>query len=345
MAEGPAIVITGGAGFLGSAILRELAKPEPVLRPREIRLFDPRADALSPAAGVVPIAGDVRDRTALRDAFDGADLVLHCASIVDWGQHRREFVHAVNVGGTEAVVAACRDARVRGLVYTSTMDVVFDGRPVRDADERRRVPAHHHAAYPATKAAAERVVLAANGGALRTCVVRPCGMYGEGDPYNVSATIRMARRGLLRFRMGDGRARFQHVYVGNVAHAHLVAARDLLADRSRAAGEIYLATDHPARNFFEFLAPIVEGVGFRMPARSLPFPVVWTAGALSELASWAIRPIRRVDPVLTRHSAEIVCRDFTFSGDKIRRDLGYAPVYGEDEAVARTIAHFRGAAA
>ncbi|MCA9773679.1 MAG: NAD-dependent epimerase/dehydratase family protein, partial [Myxococcales bacterium] len=276
-------------------------------------------------------------------AFDGVDLVLHCASIVDWGQHGREFVRSVNVGGTEAVVAACRAAGVRALVYTSTMDVAYDGRPVRDGDEDDPLPAHPEAIYPATKAEAERIVLAANGPALRACVVRPCGMYGEGDPYNVSATLRMARRGMLQVRMGDGRALFQHVYVGNVAHAHLVAAHDLLAAESRAAGQVYLATDHPPRNFFEFLAPIVEGVGYRMPPPilSLPFAVVWAIGGLTELACWALRPIRRVDPVLTRLSARLVCHDFTFSGEKIRRELGYSPAYSEEDAVARTIAYFR----
>jgi nucleoside-diphosphate-sugar epimerase len=343
------VCITGGAGFLGRAILRELDRHAGALGlgPRSVRVFDTRA-LEPPSSDVVDaVVGDIRDYDEVRRAFEGADVVLHCASIVDWGRLPDRVLEQVNVGGTENVIRACREAGVRALVYTSTMDVVYEGRPIRDGDETLPYPADPHEAYPRTKALAERAVVGANGaharGTLRTCVLRPCGMYGEGDPYHVGSVLEMARRGLLRFRMGDGRARFQAVYVGNVAHAHLLAAKRLLAGDDAVSGQVYLVTDHPAENFFDAMEPIVRGVGLPFPprTRSLPYAPLYALAAVVEGGARALRPIVRLSPILTRTSLTIVCHDFSFRGDKAARDLGYAPVYGRDEAIERTVAYFR----
>lgn len=349
--------ITGGAGFLGRALVRELERSagDLGLGPGSLRLFDTRAPSAPTSARVAATNGDIRDYASVRRAFEGVDVVLHCASIVDWGRLPDGLLDEVNVAGTENVLRACREAGVRALVYTSTMDVVYEGRPIRDGDESLPYPPDPTEAYPRTKALAEKAVLAANGSpratrdddrapsTLRTCALRPCGMYGEADPYHVGSVLDMARRGLLRFRMGDGRARFQAVYVGNVAHAHVLAAKRLLDGDDAVAGQVYLVTDHPAQNFFDFMEPIVRGVGlpFPPPGRTVPFAPLYGLAALVEGGARALRPIVRLAPILTRSSVTLVCHDFSFRGDKAARELGYAPIYGRDEAIARTVAYFR----
>jgi len=340
------ILLTGGAGFLGHAILRELAKPpgDAVCVPKEVRVFDLVPLDASRHANVVPITGDVCDYPSLLRACEGVDVVLHAASLVDWGQATPQHLAAVNVGGTENVVRACREAGVPALVYTSTMDVVCGTSPVVDADETTAYPARFTNDYARTKALAEQRVLQAHGDGLTTCAVRPCGMFGERDPYHVASVLRILREGGLPFRLGSGRARFQHVYVGNVAHAHLLALRSLLAPGSPAGGQAYFVTDDvPAVNFFDFLQPIVEALGYELPprSRSLPYPLVLTVGAAFELAAALCRPFVRITPTLTRSSVRFVCHDHTFDGRKARRDLGYAPIYGEAESLSRTIAWFR----
>jgi hypothetical protein len=64
------------------------------------------------------------------------------------------------------------------------------------------------------------------------------------------------------------------------------------------------------------------------------------AGAL-ELVAWASQPLVRFAPTVNRFAVKQVCQDFTFSGAKLARELGYAPVYTEAEAFDRTIADFR----
>jgi len=344
------VLITGGAGFLGHALVRELLREDdPVLRPTLLRVLDLHPERLElpePHTGTTRIelvTGDVRSFADVRRACQEIDLVLHAAALVDWGRQPDALLQQVNVGGTENVLRACVEAGVRALVHTSTLDVVYRGEPIEDGDESLSYPPHFVNTYCRTKADAERLVLAANDseGELRTTVIRPCSIFGERDPYHVPPLLEMARRGLL-FRVGNGKSRSQHVYVGNVAHAHLLAARSLL-QRGQAAGEAYFVTDFPAQNFFDFLEPIVNAAGYRMLPwwLSIPRPVMYGLGCVLEGAAHLLRPVVRFNPTVTRFAADFVCLDFTFVSDKARRELGYAPVYDEEQAFARTIEYFR----
>ena len=337
--RGARVLITGGAGFLGQALLRELRKTEV----GALRLFDLHfADA--PAPDLEQQCGDVRDEAALRSACEGVDAVIHAASLVDWGQTTPEELEAVNIGGAEKLLRVARECGARALVYTSTMDVICGTQPVVDADESTPFPARFTNDYARTKALAEQCVLAANTPDFRTCALRPCGMFGEGDPYHVANVLRIVKAGSLPVRPGSGRARFQHVYVGNVAHAHVLAVRDLLAAEPRAAGQSYFVTDDcPASNFFEFMEPILEALGYALPPRSrrMPYPVMLALGATMEGVATLCSPFVSFSPTLTRSSVRFVCHDHTFDGSKLRRELGYEPVYKESESIERSIAYFR----
>jgi nucleoside-diphosphate-sugar epimerase len=346
----PAVLITGGSGFLGAALVRELLK-EPgrsPLAPREVRLFDTRPPEGVSDPRVRYLAGDVRSPEDLAEACEGVDLVFHCAAVIEWGQAPRSLVHDINVNGTRNVIAAALRAGVASLVYTSTMDVIYDGQPITRGDESIPYPDTFNLAYAETKARAEQEVIRANGargraGVLRTCALRPCGMFGEADPYHVGSILKMAREGRLTFRIGNGRALFQHVYVGNVAHAHVLAARSLMEPDGAAAGRVYFITDFEARNFFDYMAPIVEGIGYRMPPRRryIPMPVMYALGFLMEGFSFLARPFARIQPLVSRTSVAMVCKDMTFTGERACRELGYSPRYSEDEAISRTVDYFR----
>ena len=334
--------LTGGGGFLGGAILREAEKPGSGIA--SVRALDLDVCGVRSRPWVQAVEGDVTDPDCVGKACEGVDVVVHAAACVDWGQTTVEHLEATNVGGTENVLRACRENGVRGLVHTSTMDVVCGSSPVVDADETTPFPDVFTNDYARTKALAEERVLAADGPDLATCAVRPCGMYGEGDPYHVANVLRIAKEGSLPFRPGDGSARFEHVYVGNVAHAHLLAVKKILDPAAGIGGEAWFVTDDtPAVNFFDFMDPILDALGHPLPPRSrrMPYPVMLGMGALVEAAALLCRPFARIQPTLTRSSVRFVCHTHTFDGSKARRQLGYAPVYGEAEALERTIDWFR----
>ncbi|MEE8580583.1 MAG: NAD-dependent epimerase/dehydratase family protein [Myxococcota bacterium] len=352
------ILITGGAGFLGQAILRELrgrARSE-VAVPAQIRVYDRRPNPGLNAPAIDYVEGDIRSYPELRRALEGVDLVIHSAALIDWGHTSAAELREVNLEGTRNVIRACQEAGVRGLVYTSTLDAIYAGDPITDGDESLPYPDRFVNAYAETKALAEQAVLAANGSdrrpraeeppgdpSLRTCVIRPCGMFGEADPYHMSVTLRMAEAGRLGFRIGDGKAVFQHVYVGNVAHAHLLALFQLLEPGSPLPGQVYFITDGPAVNFFDYIAPMLSRLGHTPPppSRRLPYSLVYAMGALMEATTVLCRPFVRLRPAITRSSVKLVCHNFSFLGHKAERDLGYQPVYSQEEAFDRTVGYFK----
>lgn len=333
------VLITGGAGFLGRVIIDQLLDEGGwTIRVVDLRVGDPLPD------GVEVIEGDLLGDGVLDRACKGVDAIVHAASMVDWGQATTQQLEAVNVGGVEAVIAAARANGVRAMVYTSSMDVVCGMQPVVDADETLAFPKVFTNDYSRTKAEGELLALAASNDDLRVCALRPCGMFGERDPYHVGNVLRLVKEGKLPMRLGNGTARFQHVYVGNVAHAHVLALHDLLAEDSRSAGEAYFVTDVEAVDFLEHLEPILQALGHELPTRHLPESVAMAIATVMDGAaaiSERIPFLPDFTPTLTRSSVRFVCHDHTFDGSKLTRDLGYTPKYSADEAMQRTIDWWR----
>ncbi|HJL15704.1 MAG TPA: NAD-dependent epimerase/dehydratase family protein [Sandaracinaceae bacterium LLY-WYZ-13_1] len=337
----PVVVVTGGSGYLGRTLVEQLLTRSDALAPREVRVFDRAPSRHGDRPGLRAIRGDVRSLRGVREAVRGADLVFHCAATVDWGRVSDRELEAVNVGGTETVLEACRREGVGAVVHTSSIDAVYGGDPVIDGDETLPYPIRYPSTYGRTKAESERRALDANDGALRTTVVRPCCIFGEADPWHARPLLEMAERGRL-IRIGDGRARSQWSYVGNVAHLHRLAGASLLAPEAKAAGERYFVTDVEPANFFAFLAPFLEAAGHRMPRWSLPRAPLYALGATFEGAARLVPEPFRPKPTLTRFAVDFVTQDFTIRTDKAALELGYRPLYPPDEALARTTAWYAG---
>lgn len=340
--KNPVILVTGGAGFLGKAIVREFLGEDSPVHPAELRIFDISPSPVFSDKRVVYFQGDIRDYSRLKEAVSGTDLVIHSAAIVDWGTRTDEEVLAVNYGGTENVIRACRECNVDRLIFTSSLDAVYGGKPLVDIDETIAYPESHATTYCRSKYLSEKLVLAENNNRLKTCVLRPSDIYGEEDPYHIGSLISMAKGGFY-VRLGNGRAKCQHVYVGNMAFAHGLAAREMLNGSDQIAGKAYFITDGPGTNFFHFFDKIVEGAGYRIRPKNLWLPK-WFAyglGGLSEIFALIIRPFKYYHPKLSRFAVTYTTTDFTFSSGRAEKDMGYRPKYDEEEAFSRTVNFYR----
>ena len=130
------MLITGGSGFVGRAVIRELLSSEPVIDASEIRIFDlhePAEVYSDPRIRFIP--GDIRDAESLNKAASGTDAVIHLAAMVDWGTHPPKTVYSINTGGTQTALDAAAAAGAAAFVYTSSLDAVITGAPLRDVDE------------------------------------------------------------------------------------------------------------------------------------------------------------------------------------------------------------------
>ncbi len=349
-----AILLTGGSGFIGKTIVKELLAEDSPINVSLIRVFD-----LAPFHGVTDprievINGDIRDRNSVSLACQGIDIVIHSAAIVDWGTKPAGEVYAVNFTGTKNIVEACRINRIKYLLYTSTLDVIYTGKPQVDIDETVPYPTDHPNMYCQSKYLAEKLVLESNsvvelpgeksepGFGLTTCVLRPCDVYGPDDPFHMGSLIDMAKGGFY-VRLGNGTAKSQHVFVGNIARAHVEAAAALLAGNRAVAGQAYFISDGPPSNFFSFFDGLVEGAGYRIWPKNLWIParVAYALGAISEFFAFLIRPIKQYNPKFSRFAVNYTCNDLTFKTRKAEHDFGYTPKYSKEQAFRETTSHYR----
>jgi nucleoside-diphosphate-sugar epimerase len=308
-------LVTGGGGFLGGAIVRRL-----IARGDRVRSLSRRGYPELEALGVQQIQGDVADLVPTEAAATGCDVVFHVAAKAGvWGAYAD--YHRANVVGTQNVVAACRKHGVRRLVYTSSPSVVFDGRDLEGVDESIPYPRRYDAAYPQTKAEAERLVLAANGADLATVALRPHLIWGPGDNHLIPRILERGRAGRLR-RIGRANKLIDSIYIDNAADAHLLAA-DRLAPGSPVAGKVYFLSNGEPLPLWDLINRILATDGVAPVTRTVPLWLAYTAGWLLEMAYTILG--RRDEPPMTRFLARELTTAHWFSIGAARRDLGYEP--------------------
>ena len=331
----PSILVTGGSGFLGSHIVKELLSPDSPISVAEVRVLDVKEYAGDET--VTFIQGDSRDYETVRKACDGVDAVIHSAAIIDWGNHPKQFVYDVNVGGTENVIKACKELGIKNMVFTSSLDAIYSGKPLRNIEDTQAYPEHFHGMYSKSKMLGEQLVMAANGEELKTCIMRPSDIYGPADPYHMNALIGMAKTGFY-VRLGNGKSKAQHVFVGNMAYAHVLALSEMMMGNDKHLGQAYLITDGPGENFFKFFDQIVIKAGYKIRPKNLwiPWGVAYTMGAISEFIVLLVRPFKKFNPGLSRFAVNYTCTDFTFSSKRAEEHFGFKPKYSVEEAIEVT---------
>ncbi|XP_031728147.1 putative short-chain dehydrogenase/reductase family 42E member 2 [Anarrhichthys ocellatus] len=326
------VLVTGGGGYFGFRLGRELAS-----QGMSVVLLDMSKLPCDTPDGAIFYQSDIRDYSSLYKVCEGVDCIFHTASYGMSGpeQLRKEQVESVNVGGTNNVINVCKERSIPRLVYTSTINVVFAGKPIEEGDEASVPfvpPDEHIDHYSRTKAIAEQMVLSANGcslkggGLLRTCILRPCGIYGPEERRHLHRVMVNVERRLFSFRFGDAEARMNWVHVDNLVQAHRLAAEALALQRSCvASGQAYFINDGVSVNLFEWLTPLFEKLGYSRPLINLPVSLVYSAAILVEYLHVVLRPVIGVPLLFTRSEVRNIAVSHTFKIDKARRELGYCP--------------------
>jgi nucleoside-diphosphate-sugar epimerase len=336
------VLVTGGAGFLGKAIVQEFLDAGSPVGVRSLRILDIKDYDGSKDDRIQYLKGDICNYDDINRACQGVDIVIHAAAIVDWGTKPEIDVYTTNFLGTQQVIKACKENKVSMLVYTSSLDAVITGEPLVDIDESQPYPEKHLNMYCRSKCLSEKLVLAGNSESFKTCALRPSDIFGEDDPYHLPPLIDMAKGGFY-IRIGNGTAKNQHVYVRNMAWAHVMAARALVENNPEVPGNAYFITDGPGCNFFTFFDEIIARSGYKIWPGDLWLPqrFAYFLGTVSEYIARLARPLTYYNPKLSRFAVMYTCTDFTFSSEKARRDFGFVPKYSKEEALDNTVGYFK----
>ena len=179
------------------------------------------------------------------------------------------------------------------------------------------------------KVHAEELVLSACGRDVKTCVLRPSVLCGEGDNQLMPSIHACIAKRETPYIIGDGLNLWDLTYVANVADAHVLAAENLLSTMT-AAGEVFFIQNNEPIPFRDFSLTIWRHFGHIPPFEiAIPVPLAWFAGLVAECFTWA----SGTTSTLSRGSVKDACSTRYASGIKAERILGYRPQIGIEEGL------------
>jgi UDP-glucose 4-epimerase len=226
------LLVTGATGKVGSRLARRLAQRGDHVR----ALVRDRTRAAELGDRIELAVGDLLDADSLTAAVHGVDVVVHCAAFFRGAT--AEQAHAVNDLGTQHLARAARAASVQRLIFTSTGLVYGPNGGVLASEDDPCVPT---AAYPLSKLAAERFLLAIEG--LEVHVLRLPFVYGDGD-LHIAEAVPMMR----------GFAPTQRMSIAH--HTDVAQAVARLLDTPSPAHRIYNVVDDEAPDFATLFASV-----------------------------------------------------------------------------------------
>jgi nucleoside-diphosphate-sugar epimerase len=319
------VLVTGGGGFLGTALVKAL-----LLRGLKVRSLSRRLYPHLQELEVEQVQGDVGDAQVVSRAVLGCQTVFHTAAKAGiWGSSQE--YERTNVAGTRNVIAACRAHGARRLIYSSSPSVVFNGLDLEGVDESVPYSRRYEAAYPETKARAEQMVLGANAEPFATIALRPHLIWGPGDNNLLPRILARARGGHLR-RIGRRDPLIDPIYVDNAAHAHLLAA-ERLDPGSPVAGRIYFVTQGETIPLWDMINHFLKAAHLAPVRRAVSRPLALAAAGCLELCYVLTR--RQQEPPMTRFLVRQLSTTHWFNISAARRDLGYEPQVSIDEGLER----------
>jgi dihydroflavonol-4-reductase len=309
---GDLTLVTGGSGFLGSAVVRALIERGARVRAL-VRGSSPRGNLDGLDCEVV--VGDLTDRESLKTALKDVRYLFHVAADYRLWVRDPQAMLRTNVAGTAAILRAAAAAGVARAVYTSSVATLghhADGRPADEttvATEGQMIGLYKRSKFLAEDGA--RQAAAETG--LPVVIVNPSTPIGPRDvkPTPTGRIIVEAATGRIPAFVDTG---LNLVHVDDVAQGHLAAfARGVPGERYSLGGEDFALS--------AILAEIAGLVGRKAPKIRLPLGPIWPVALVAETVS----RFTGKEPMVTRDALRMARKTMYFSSDKARAALDYRP--------------------
>ncbi|XP_033616409.1 LOW QUALITY PROTEIN: sterol-4-alpha-carboxylate 3-dehydrogenase, decarboxylating [Fukomys damarensis] len=361
--------VIGGSGFLGQHMVEQL-----LARGYTVNVFDVRQGFDNPHVRF--FLGDLCSQQDLYPALEGVSTVFHCAS-PSASSNNKELFYRVNFFGTKNVIETCKKAGVQpGAQEVSASEDkrwrVLQRNPLGESKPRVAVrstspPSFLCGDYPAFSfivslcsvstqcgwvpevADSQRhapllflqTVLSANDPERNffTTAIRPHSIFGPRDPQLVPILVEAARKGKMKFIIGDGKNLVDFTFVENVVHGHILAAEHLSRDTALSGKALHITNDEPIP-FWTFLSRILIGLNYEPPKYHLPYLVAYYLALLLSLLVAMVSPLVRIQPTFTPMRVALAGTFHYYSCEKAKKLTGYRPLVSMDEALEKTVQSF-----
>ena len=325
------VLVTGGGGFLGSTICRQL-----LARGDEVIAYQRSTAVELEKLGAKVVRGNITDAGLLNAASKGVDAIIHTAAKAGLSVNYDDYF-APNVTGTKNVLDACHENGIKKLVFTSSPSVTHSDGDIEGGIESLPYPETYNSPYPETKARSEQMVMAANCQNLHTVSLRPHLIWGPGDNHLLPKLLERAKGGKLKLPGPD--KLIDTVYIDNAAKAHLLALDKLESHPEIVAGKTYFISNDEPLSQRSIIGGLLEAAGVDVEIQSVSPRLAIAAGTLLE-TGWKLFGIRS-EPPLTRWSAEHLSTAHWYDISAAKRDLGYRAEVSIREGLERLTAAYQ----
>lgn len=314
------VVVTGATGHIGNVLVRDLIKKG--YEVTSLALNEKDGEILKGLDTKI-VYGDVRQIETLVKAFEGADMVFHLAGIIEIGSGNKKKVHEVNVNGSKNVVAACKMAHVKRLVYTSSVHAIPEKEGVI-TETKEFSPKLVKGTYAKSKAEATNYILNSNSDDLEVIITQPSGVIG---PYeyiksNMGQLIIDCANGSMKATLKGG---YNFVDVRDVSNGIILAA-----EKGR-PGECYILAGHSI-SIQDLMVIIEKLTGKKAPKFVIARWFAYITGIFSEV----FYKIVHEKPLFTSYAVYTTGTNHNFSIEKAKKELGYS-VRNIEETIKDTI--------
>ena len=302
------VLVTGGTGFTGSALVRRLLS-----RGHEVIVLDNQrgiaCDELEEKGAKVTI-GSVTDDKLLAELIPGCEVIHHLAAAFRKVNLPKSVYWDTNVKAMRRLLEIARDNQVRKIVYCSTQGVHGNvDNPPGDED----TPIEPEDYYQLTKYEGEKVAQEFIAGGMDITILRPTAIYGPGDPGRFLMLFKQVKKGYFPF-FGNGKALYHPVYIDN-----FVDAFELAVEKPGASGREYIIADKHYYTIKEIVLKIARIMDVDLKILHIPFwPIYW----LSAIVEFIFKPLP-MEPPLFRRRADWFRQNRAFIIDKAKKELGY----------------------
>lgn len=316
--NGKTVAITGGTGFIGSALAKAL-----LARGYAVKIFTRRSPARR-IEGAQYAVVSFEDRESLKKAAGGADFIVHMAAML-FSRTRAGFVQA-NVTGTANLVAAVSTLAKppEKLVYISSLSA---GGPSADpaCPRSEEIPDAPVSDYGRTKLGGEKEIMRLPPFVRRT-ILRPPIVYGHNE-YAVSKIAHWVKKGFMVNAGASGS--FSFVYVEDLVAAIITTLENPATDANT-----YYICENRTYSWKTFITMLAGAMGVKMPFMvDLPRPLLCALGLVYEAVSW----LGRAEPVFNRDKArEGAAPNWTASSSKWEKDTGCGNWTSLEEGIKKT---------